>query len=115
MNTLSNLTKSITRAWGRLLSSPTTWYTVLIEWSIIVCAAYFFTAPVLLDFDPNQLQQTGEHNESSTRPLLAEIGLLQHGEIPLWNHYMQTGFPHAGDLLGHFWSPIATIPVILWG
>ena len=115
MNTLSNLTKSITRAWGRLLSSPTTWYTVLIEWSIIVCAAYFFSAPVLLDFDPNQLQQTGEHNESSTRPLLAEIGLLQHGEIPLWNHYMQTGFPHAGDLLGHFWSPIATIPVILWG
>ena len=98
-----------------MLSAPTTWYTVLIEWSIIVCAAYFFTAPALLDFDARQLQQTGEHNESSTRPLLAEIGILQHGEIPLWNHYMQTGFPHAGDLLGHFWSPIATLPVILWG
>ncbi len=115
MKTINSLTQSIAKTWRRILSAPTTWYTILIEWSIIVCAAYFFTAPVLLDFDSRQLQQTGEHNESSTRPLLAEIGILQNQEIPLWNHYMQTGFPHAGDLLGHFWSPIATLPVILWG
>lgn len=115
MKLLKSLIKSISLIWKQIfIASPGT-YAILIEWAIIICAAYFYTAPALLDFDPTQLQQTGEHNESATRPILAEIGLWQHHEIPLWNHYMQTGFPHTGDLLGHFWSPIATLPVIIWG
>ena len=88
---------------------------ILIEWLVIFWVAYFLCFVELLDFNPNYLQQNGEQNESATRPLLAEIGLKRYGEIPLWNHYMQTGFPQAGDLLGHFWSPIATIPVWIWG
>ncbi len=84
------------------------------ELIIIILFAWIY-AGCLLDFNPTILQQGGEHNESATRPLLADYGLRKHGEIPLWNHFMQTGFPHAGDLLGHFWSPIATIPVIIWG
>ncbi|MBP6016608.1 MAG: hypothetical protein KA586_07795 [Candidatus Promineofilum sp.] len=74
-----------------------------------------FSRITLLDFDPRQLQQTGEHNESATLPILAEIGLRRYGEIPLWNPYMLTGFPHAGDLINHFWNPVATLPVLLWG
>jgi hypothetical protein len=80
----------------------------------IVVVVFLFSRAATLDFDPHQLQQTGEHNESATLPILAEIA-LRHGEIPLWNPYMLTGFPHAGDLINHFWNPIATVPVALWG
>lgn len=92
----------------RLGSSP-------LEWLIILAVIFFFSRTTLLDFDSQQLQQNGEHNESATLPILAEIGLWRYGEIPLWNPYMLTGFPHAGDPVNHFWNPVATIPVILWG
>jgi hypothetical protein len=86
-----------------------------LEWLLIVLIAYAYSAGVLLNFDNARLQQTGEHNESSTLPLLAEIGLSRYREIPLWNPYMLTGYPHVGDMLGHFWNPISTIPIMLWG
>lgn len=87
----------------------------LIEWLIILLLITAFSHVTLLDFDSRQLQQTGEHNESATLPILTEIGLRRYGEIPLWNPYMLTGFPHAGDTVSHFWNPVATIPVMLWG
>lgn len=87
----------------------------LLEWLFIVAIIWVFGRIVWLDFNPYQLQQTGEHNESVTLPILAEIGLKRYGEIPLWNPYMLTGFPHAGDLINHFWNPVATLPVLIWG
>ena len=99
--------------------TPTQWqfhrFSRLIEWSVIFIILALFSRETLLDFNSQQLQQTGEHSESATLPILAEIGLRRYGEIPLWNPYMLTGFPHAGDLINHFWNPVATIPVILWG
>lgn len=86
-----------------------------LEWLLIICVAYFYCGEWLLDFDATKLQQTGEHNESSTLPLLAEIGLSRYREIPLWNPYMLTGYPHVGDFLGHFWNPISTLPILTWG
>lgn len=88
---------------------------LILEWLVILLVIFLFSRITLLDFNPRQLQQTGEHNESATLPILAEIGLRRYGEIPLWNPYMLTGFPHAGDLINHFWNPVATIPVLLWG
>jgi len=92
-----------------------TWARILMEWAVIIVVAYLYGGAALLDFDATQLQQTGEHNESATLPLLAEIGLRRYGEIPLWNPYMLTGFPHVGDFINHFWNPIATLSVIIWG
>jgi hypothetical protein len=89
--------------------------TAVVELLIILVIAVLYSGPTLLDFDPGQLQQTGEHNESATLPLLAEIGLRRYGQVPLWNPYMLTGFPHAGDFVMHFWHPVATLPVIVWG
>ena len=86
-----------------------------LEWLLIILIAYFYGGEILLNFDATKLQQTGEHNESSTLPILAEVGLRRYGEIPLWNPYMLTGYPHTGDMLGHFWNPISTIPIMLWG
>lgn len=86
-----------------------------LEWFLIILVAYFYSGDVLLNFDSTRLQQTGEHNESSTLPLLAEIGLRRYGEIPLWNPYMLTGYPHTGDMLAHFWNPVSTIPILLLG
>jgi len=86
-----------------------------IEWLLIILVAYFYAGKTLLNFDATQLQQTGEHNESLTLPLLAEIGLKRYGEIPLWNPYMLTGFPLVGDFLSHFWHPVATLSVWIWG
>ncbi len=91
------------------------WRRYVLEWLIIVVAAFAYSGDALLDFDAGQLQQSGEHNESATLPLLAEIGLKRYGEIPLWNPYMLTGFPHAGDLISHFWNPVATLPALIWG
>ena len=85
------------------------------ELAIVLAVAVLYAGDTLLDLDPTQLQQTGEHNESATLPLLAEIGLARYGEIPLWNPYMLTGFPHAGDLVNHFWHPPSTLAVWLWG
>lgn len=87
----------------------------VVEWVVILLVIFLFGRVALLDFNDQQLQQTGEHNESATLPLLAEIGLWRYGEIPLWNPYMVTGFPHAGDLINHFWNPVATLPVLVWG
>ncbi len=91
------------------------WLPCAAEWLVILAVAYLYGGHFLLNFDGQQLQQTGEHNESATLPLLAEIGLWRYGEIPLWNPYMLTGFPHAGDLINHFWNPVSTIPVLIWG
>lgn len=87
----------------------------ILEWLLIILVAYFYSGKLLLNFDATKLQQTGEHNESSTLPLLAEIGLHRYGEIPLWNPYMLTGFPHVGDFVNHFWNPISTVPIMIWG
>ena len=86
----------------------------LLEWLVILAIIFLFSRDTLLDFDAHQLQQNGEHNESATLPILAEIALRQ-GEIPLWNPYMLTGFPLAGDPVNHFWNPVATLPVMIWG
>jgi hypothetical protein len=86
-----------------------------LEWLLIILIAFFYSAGTLLNFDDTMLQQTGEHPESATLPQLAEIGLQRYGEIPLWNPYMLTGYPHMGDLLGHFWNPVSTLPILLWG
>jgi hypothetical protein len=91
------------------------WRRYLGEWLILVAMALLYSGDTLLDFSPAQLQQSGEHNESATLPLLAEIGLRRYGEIPLWNPYMLTGFPHVGDPINHFWNPVATLPVLIWG
>ena len=87
----------------------------ILEWLLIILIAYFYSGQLLLNFDAAKLQQTGEHNESATLPLLAEIGLRRYGEIPLWNPYMLMGFPHVGDFVNHFWNPVSTIPIMLWG
>jgi len=86
-----------------------------LEWLLIILIAFSYSAGTLLNFDNTMLQQTGEHPESATLPLLAEVGLQRYGEIPLWNPYMLTGYPHMGDLLGHFWNPVSTIPILLFG
>ena len=86
-----------------------------LEWLLIVAAAYFYCGDVFLDFNPDTMQQSGEQSPSATLPWLTEIGLHRYGEIPLWNPYMLTGFPHTGDPLGHFWHPISTIAILLWG
>jgi hypothetical protein len=91
------------------------WKFVLAEWAIIIIVAYGYCAKTLLDFDPHQLQQTGEQNGNVLASLLVEIGLTRYGQIPLWNPFMQTGFPYASDLIGLFWSPVATIPALIWG
>jgi len=85
-----------------------------LEWLILLAVVYLYSHAATLDFDPHQLQQTGEQNESATLPILAELG-FRRGEIPLWNPYMLTGFPLAGDPVSHFWNPVATLPVLLWG
>src|SRR6185369_14387452 len=85
-----------------------------LEWLLIILIAYAYSASALLNFDNMRLQQTGEHDESATLPLLAEIGLSRYGEIALESLYAH-GLPHTGDMLGHFWNPISTIPILLWG
>lgn len=85
------------------------------EWLFIAIVGYLYSGVALLDFDASVLQQTGEHNESATLPLLAELSIWRYQEIPLWNHYMLTGFPHVGDLVNHFWNPVSTLSVIAWG
>ena len=68
----------------------------LLEWLIIVVVVTLYSRAALLDFDPHQLAQTADQNESATLPIMAEIGLRRYGQLPLWNPYMLTGFPHAG-------------------
>jgi len=99
----------------KLYNSGLKWRFILLEWVIILLVAYGYSAKTLLDFNPRQLQQTGEQNNNAIGPLLVEIGVTRYGQIPLWNPFMQTGYPYIGDLLGHFWSPLATIPAMIWG
>src|SRR5438128_2001057 len=50
------------------------------EWAAIVAVAYAYAGATLLDFDPRQLQQSGEHSEFSTLSLLAEISVSRYHE-----------------------------------
>jgi hypothetical protein len=86
----------------------------MIELLIITVVAFLF-AEELIDFNPNMLQQGGEENQSLVRPNLTAVSLQKYHEIPLWNHYMEKGMPFSGDFYNHFWSPVATIPVWIWG
>ena len=88
---------------------------LLLDGLIILVVAYFYCGASLLDFKKTDLQTSGEHNESATLPLLAEVGINRHGEIPLWNPYMLTGFPLVGDFINHLWHPVSTIPIMIWG
>ncbi|MCP4425202.1 MAG: hypothetical protein GY803_11965 [Chloroflexi bacterium] len=87
---------------------------LFVEIIVLLILAIGYTLPV---FNGNQtvFQQTGEHNESLSIPYLTEIGFHRYGELPRWNPYMLTGIPHAGDLVTHFFNPVATIPVLLFG
>lgn len=99
----------------RKLSFPR-WIGFALEFLLIALLAYLYCGQLLLNLDATKLQQTGEHNEISTLPLLAEISLWRYREIPLWNPYALTGYPYAaGDLVSFFWNPISTIPVAVWG
>ena len=54
-----------------------------LEWAVLIAVITLYSRAALLDFDPHQLAQTAEQNESATLPILAEIGLRRYGEIPL--------------------------------
>jgi hypothetical protein len=99
---------------GKFTIAHKTWISTLAELLFIAVVAYFF-AGTLIDFDPDMLQQAGEEHQSVIRPIIASISLGKYHEIPLWNHFMQKGMPFAGDLHGHFWSPVSTIPAWIWG
>ena len=99
----------------RLSPQQKTRIRIVIEWLIICIAAWFYASESLLNFNPISLQETGEHNESSTFPILTEIAINRYGQMPLWNAYTMTGLPYLHDPLSHFWNPISTISVILWG
>lgn len=86
-----------------------------IEWLIIILIAALYSGGALLDFNSEQLQQTGEHNESATLPLLVEKSLSRYGEIPLWNPFMLTGFPNSADFINHFWNPVSTASIVAFG
>jgi len=113
--TINTDTPTVTSPLSPRLFTPSRLTGFAMEWLLIIVLAYFYCGKLLLNIDAAKLQQTGEHNESATLPLLAEIGLWRYGEIPLWNPYMLTGFPHVGDFVNHFWNPISTIPIMLWG
>lgn len=85
------------------------------ELLLILLVAFSYAGSPLLDFNRFDLQQTSEHNEAATLPVLTEIGLRRSHVIPLWNPYMSSGFPYAGDFVSNFWNPVATLPVLLWG
>lgn len=108
-NLINRTRRQLARLWSRIS------WGVALEWLVMLLVGYAYSGPGLLDFDAGILQQTGEHNESATLPLLAEVSLWRYHEIPLWNPYMLTGFPHVGDILGHFWNPVSTLSVMLWG
>jgi hypothetical protein len=99
----------------RRLAWPVPRWPVLVEWATILLVAYLYAGSTLLDLDPRKLQQTGEQSEASTLLILTELSLRRYGEIPLWNPFMVTGFPFAGDLVSHFWYPLSTLPILIWG
>jgi hypothetical protein len=101
-------TLSLQPRWRKYLQSS-------IEWAIIIIVAWLYCNATLLNFDSTSLQESGEHNESSTFPILTEVALTRYGQMPLWNAYAMTGLPYLQDPLNHFWNPISTIPVLIWG
>lgn len=82
-----------------------------LEIVVIILVALLY-ASSLLDFSPDVLQQTGEHNESSTLFIYFDQSLRQDAQFPLWNFHMQTGIPHSGDPLSQFYNPL--ILLISW-
>lgn len=88
---------------------------ILAEWAIILVVGWFYASGVLLELNPMFLQESGEQHESSSFLILADIGLNRYGEIPLWNPYIMTGFPYVEDPLNHFWNPVSTLCVKIWG
>jgi len=92
-----------------------------IEWDLfgyellIILFVAIIYAGGLINFNPNILQQSGEHNESATLPILVSQSIRRTGEFPRWNPYMTTGFPHVGDPMTQFFNPFALIPTALMG
>lgn len=87
---------------------------MVLEWIVVLMVALVYARSPLLSLDSLVLQQTFEHNEAATLHVLTAEA-LRDGVLPLWNPYMSSGFPVAGDFVSNFWNPHATIPVWLFG
>ncbi|MDH5506497.1 MAG: YfhO family protein [Anaerolineae bacterium] len=88
--------------------------TLIIEIAILLVVTFFYGKSLLIS-DPTSLQQSGEHTEGATLPLLADIAIQRYGELPLWNPYMMTGIPHSGDPLTQFFNPISALSYYAFG
>jgi hypothetical protein len=43
------------------------------------------------------------------------VNSVQNGVFPLWNPYLRTGVPYAGDPMLHIYNPLTSVPVLLLG
>lgn len=85
-----------------------------IDWVLIAGVVFLFARP-LLDLDPD-LAVAGRESESNTGIIaVAEMALREHGELPLWNPFLNTGVPYLSDPMNHLFNPIASVPGVLFG
>lgn len=113
MSTTSTATGPRAAAKGswRLIAAPGT---VALELGVILAVGLRFVHP-FLRFD-DSIAPGGREFEGNAGWLgVAREALLQHHELPLWNHYLGTGLPYLADPFSHLFSPLALLPGLVLG
>ena len=80
----------------------------------IVAVGIWFVSP-FANFSDRVAPAGAEFESNAGWIGVARKALLEHFELPLWNHYLGTGLPYLADPLSHFFSPLALAPALALG
>jgi hypothetical protein len=95
---------------GRTLSR----YSPVFEVGLVIAIGFSFVRGIT-KFGGDIAPAGSEFENNSGWIGLARTAILEHHQLPLWNHYLRTGLPYLADPLSHLFSPLALFPALALG
>ena len=89
-------------------------YGVVFELLIISFGVIFYCQGIL-NLKPDQQLPGNETQLFQATDLILVDSLTRYHQFPLWNPYIHTGLPYAGDPMLHIYIPFVTVPILLFG
>ena len=97
-----------------LLGRQIRWRDALIDWAVIGLVILLYCS-AFLDLGSGRSLPGNEADVFLTLDRILRQSLLEDGQFPRWNPYIQAGLPFVADPFLHIYNPLAILPVLLLG
>jgi 4-amino-4-deoxy-L-arabinose transferase-like glycosyltransferase len=87
---------------------------VVIELLILALGVIFYCQGIL-NIKPGQQLPGNETQLFQATDFILIDSITRYHQFPLWNPYIHTGLPYAGDPMLHIYNPFITVPIFLFG